>query len=64
MPNAIIVVVLDIFMGNAHQHHDHHSEVEDRIVVDGIPGAIEEDVEGDNEEVVVEDHNSNELELL
>ena len=58
MPNAIIVAGMDTFTVNVRLHHNCPSEVEDKIVVDGIPEDVEVDEEGDKEEVVVEDHNS------
>ena len=62
MPNAIIAVGMDTFSGNVRLHHVSVSKVEGRIVVDGTFEGVEVDAEED-EEVVVEDHNS-QLELL
>ena len=56
-PNAIIAAGTVIFIGSVLLHHNHPNEVADKIVVI----RTQEDAEGvaeEDEEVVVEDHNS------
>ena len=48
MPNAIIAAGMAIIIGNAHLHHRQDSEVEDMAAVNGI---IEDDVDGEEEDV-------------
>ena len=53
MPNATTAMGMDIMLGNAHQHQNHHRKVEDRCGVEYPPGDREadevEDDEGDVE---------------
>ena len=48
MPNAIIVVGMAIIIGNAHLHRRQDSEMEDVAAINCI---IEDDVEGEEEDV-------------
>ena len=57
MPNAIITGGMDTLSRNVRMHHVPVSSVENRIMVDGTPMNAEVDAEED-EEMVVEDHNS------
>ena len=49
MPNTTIAAGMAIIIGNAHVYHSQDSEVEDVAAVDGI---TEDDVDGEEEDVV------------